>query len=448
VPISPSNAADNLSTALDTTGAHRRVATQTSNNALWQSVAFVGALSLAWITLKPFGDLDSSDALDVSTGRETLTYLAFFALAAFCLLQLSQVDRRRLQCLAVPPFLLLAAWVAMTCLASQDVATSLKRATLCGFVAVVAASLMLLPRGRLHLATLLSLAAGSLLALSYFGVIFTPEFAIHQATDVGEPSLAGSWRGVFAHKNDASAVFSMVAFIGIYVARSRRTLVGCLICALSLLFFLLSNGKSSTILCCVAVVVSLLATSDRGRFAIGLVVLAPLLALNALGVGSVLFPTLASISAILPLDATFTGRTEIWQFALAQIPSHPFFGYGFAAFWNSETARSAAANLDSWTGAAAHAHNGYLDVALAMGFPGVAIGFWAFVIQPMNDLHRAMRSNVNAALVLMLAQIWLFGLYLSCVESFFFDRSNPIWVTFLFAVFGLRYVACYKVATP
>ena len=38
-----------------------------------------------------------------------------------------------------------------------------------------------------------------------------------------------------------------------------------------------------------------------------------------------------------------------------------------------------------------------------------------------------------------------FGIYLSALESFFFDRSNPIWITFLFALFGLRYVACYKI---
>ena len=45
---------------------------------------------------------------------------------------------------------------------------------------------------------------------------------------------------------------------------------------------------------------------------------------------------------------------------------------------------------------------------------------------------------------MMLLRIWLFGLYLSSMESFFLDRSDPLWFTFLLAVFGLHYLARFR----
>jgi O-antigen ligase len=81
-----------------------------------------------------------------------------------------------------------------------------------------------------------------------------------------------------------------------------------------------------------------------------------------------------------------------------------------------------------------------------MGLPGVAFVLWALVAQPMTDIRSAVRAGADPALLLMLTQIWLFGMYLSSLESFLFNRNDPIWITFLFAVFGLRYIASYRIA--
>ena len=413
----------------------------------WRAISFVAFFLFSWLTLDPFYDLSSSETLELSSGREVTTYICFALFAAVCLGQVALTDGLGLRRLAVRSYISLAVWIAATCVTSQDFSTSLKRAAICGFVAVSAACLPLLPRGRFHLATLLATAAAVLVGLSYFGVIFMPQYAIHQASDIVELGLAGDWRGVFPHKNVASAVFSMVAFIGVYAARSGRPVGGWTLCGLSLIFVFASGGKSSTVLCFEAVLVSLLVTRPRANLAACVAaVLTPLVALNALGVGSIIVPELGAIAASLPLDTTFTGRTDIWSFAVQRIPNRPFLGHGFSAFWNSESARDAAADANSWAGQAAHAHNGYLDAALGMGLPGLAIVLWAFVIQPSIDVRRAARAGADPALLMMFAQIWLFGIYLSSFESFLFNAANPIWTTFLFAVFGLRYIACYKVA--
>ncbi|MGO4871680.1 MAG: O-antigen ligase family protein [Roseiarcus sp.] len=415
-----------------------------SDDVPWRTIAFVAALALAWITLQPFPDLGAEDALDLGSGRETATYFAFAACAGACLYLAASTDRSGLRRLANPAFVALAAWVGLSCVTSQDVATSLKRAALCGFVAIVAATLPLLPRGRLHLATLLAVAAGALLALSYFGVIFLPQYAVHQASDLGEPALAGDWRGVLGHKNLASVVFVFVAFMGIYVARAGRAVAGAVITGLSLLFVVFANGKSANLLWAPTLAVSLFAARYGAGWVWRFAAVAPVAALNALGVGSVIFAPIASLVASLPVDPTFTGRVDVWRYALEKLAAHPFLGYGFDAFWNTESVRFGTDDSAAWVAGAAHAHNGLVDVAMSMGVPGVALALWAFVVQPLADVGKAARAGADPALLTLLTQIWLFGLYISSLESFLFDRADPIWFTFLFAVFGLRYVASFR----
>jgi O-antigen ligase len=410
----------------------------------WRAVAFVGALALVWITLQPFADLGAADALDLGSGRDATTYVAFAACAAFCLYLAASTEGPGLRRLVNPAYVALAGWIVVSSLTSQDVATSLKRAALAGFVVIIAATLPLLPRGRAHLAGLLGVVAGALLALSYLGVAFLPHYAIHQASDLGEPQLAGDWRGVFGHKNAASAVFIFVAFMGLYMARVGRVAAGALVAALSLLFVVFANGKTANMLWLPTLAISLFAARHGARPIWRLAAIAPFLALNAIGVGSVIFAPIGSLVASLPIDATFTGRTDIWRYALEKLAAHPVFGYGFDAFWNTQSVRFATDDAMAWVAGAAHAHNGLVDVAMSMGVPGVALAVWALVVQPLADIGRAARSGADPALTTLLTQIWLFGLYVSSLESFLFDRSDPVWFTFLFAVFALRYVARFR----
>lgn len=421
-----------------------RVPTDEADSGPWRDIAFVAASAVAWITVQPFPDLGAADALDLASGRAASTYFAFGSCAAVCLYLMASTDSRALKRLANPAYVCLAVWVGLSIATSQDVATSLKRAAICSFVIIVAATLPVLPRGRLHLANLLACSAGALLALSYFGVIFMPYYAIHQASDVVEPDLAGEWRGVFSHKNDASVIFVFMAFIGIYVARVGHKATGVVIAALSLLFVFFAHGKTANMVWLPTLAISLFVGKRGAGLPWRLVALAPFVVLNALGVGSVMFAPLASLVGSLPVDPTFTGRTDIWRYALDRLAEHPFLGYGFDAFWNTESVRFGTDGSIAWVGGAAHAHNCFVNIAMSMGIPGVALALWAFVVQPLVDIGRAVRFGADKALLTLLTQIWLFGIYISSLESFLFDRSNPVWFTFLFAVFGLRYLSSFR----
>jgi O-antigen ligase len=271
-----------------------------------------------------------------------------------------------------------------------------------------------------------------------------PEYSIHQATDLGEPQLAGDWRGLFGHKNMASAVFSFLAFIGLFV-RKERAAEGWIIFVLSVVFIIASGGKSSTAIFLATIVISYVAARISNFALWALLVGAPLVGLNLLGIGSVLWPSLASITSALPLDSSFTGRADVWAYALPRTTETPIFGHGFLAFWNTAAMLYGAEQNTEWASTASHAHNAYLDAVLSMGFPGLLLFLAAFVVQPALDIRRALARGEEPELTLMFQQTWMFTLYLSAFESFFFNRAHPNWVTFLFAVFSLHYLARFKI---
>ena len=87
-----------------------------------------------------------------------------------------------------------------------------------------------------------------------------------------------------------------------------------------------------------------LTSADRGRCAPfwlrAVMLLTPLLLLNLLSVGTVMNEGLAEIAKMLPLDPSFTGRTDIWTFALQSLQLRLATGYGFAAFWGTDSIRN------------------------------------------------------------------------------------------------------------
>jgi O-antigen ligase len=411
---------------------------------LVRGAVFIGALLLAWISLRPFVDLGNQQLKDTTTGNETLTYVVFAGVAALAFILAMRDDARGLLTLLTPANLLLAGWIAATVVLSLDPGTSIKRFALTACVIAVAASLMLLPKTQNELMRWFSIAALILLAVCYLGILLAPHLSIHLATDTQEPQLAGNWRGAFGHKNVAASVMAMLVFLGIYIVRSGGWLSGAVIIALSSLFLVYAAGKSSLALTFLVLVLTSLTTVVRGYWLRVVMLLTPLALLSLLGVGTVMSESLAAIARMLPLDSSFTGRTEIWTFALESIQLRLLTGFGFEAFWGTDAIRNVPQGME-WAEYASHSHNSYLDTALSMGLPGLVLLIAVLVIIPLRNFQAADRGGNNGPLAMALLRIWLFGIYLSSLESFFLDRADPTWFTFLLAVFGLHYLARFRV---
>jgi O-antigen ligase len=410
-----------------------------------RAAAFIGALLLAWISMRPFIDLSDMLLTEVTMGNEAWTYAAFAGFAVMTVALAMRNGVRGFATLLSPGYLAIGGWIAVMVVMSIEPGTSARRLVLALCVAAVAASLMLLPKTQIELRQWLAAAILALLAVCYLGVLLVPNLSIHMATDAQEPLLAGAWRGVFGHKNMAAGMMAMLLFLGIYVIRAGSSLAGGIAVGLTLLFLINTEGKSAMALCLAVLVLTSLATVIRSFWLRALVLLMPLVLLNMIGIGSVVSENLAAISKLLPLDTSFTGRTDIWTFGLQVAQLKPWTGYGFSAFWGSSAVRNLPQGME-WAATAAHSHNGYLDITLATGLPGLALLIAAFVIGPLRDFHAADEGGNNGPLAQALLQVWLFGLYLSSMESFFFDRADPMWFTMMMAMFGLHYLARFRLA--
>jgi len=408
-----------------------------------RGTVFIGTLLLVWISLRPFEDLATLQVGDVTTGNEFPTYAAFGGLAVLTLVLAMRENTQGLATLLSPALVLFAGWLCFTVLLSFDPSTSIRRFALTAFVVAVAASLPLLAKSQQELMRWFGIAALVLLAVCYLGILLAPKLSIHLATDLQEPGLAGNWRGSFGHKNVASGIMAMLLFVGIYVIRAGGVLSGLAIVGLVSLFMQYSAGKSSLTLCISVLLLTSLTSVMRSFWGRAVMLLTPLALLNMFSVGAVMSEGLAEIAKLLPLDSSFTGRSDIWGFALQSLQGRLATGYGFASFWGS----SAMQNLPEgkeWAAFAAHSHNGYLDTTLGMGLPGLVLLIVAVVVKPLRDFQAADEGGNNGPLAMMFLRIWLFGLYLSSMESFFLDRADPLWFTFLLAVFGLHYLGRFR----
>jgi len=412
---------------------------------LLRAATFVGTLLLVWISLRPFQSLAELDLTDASSGNDTMTYAVFGVLAVVVSLLTITENRKGLATLLSPGFLIFGGWILLSVVLSTDHATSVKRFALTAAAAAVASMLFFLPRSQSEMVRWFSIAVLGLLATCYLGLVFAPNLSIHLATDLQEPLLAGDWRGVYGHKNVAAAVMVMMLFLGIYIASSGLHLAGFATIAMTVIFLFNAGGKSAAALCVLVLVLSSSTLIVRSFWLRVVVLLSPLLILNLLSVGTVISDHLAAIARMLPFDTSFTGRTEIWEFALQSLKPRLMLGYGFAAFWGTGATRSTEPGME-WTATVAHSHNGYLDTALAMGLPGLVLLIAVLVIAPLRNFQLADRGGNNGPLTMALLRIWLFGIYLAGFESFYLDRADPIWFTFLTAVLGMHYLARFRTA--
>src|SRR5580704_2748765 len=375
-----------------------------------RAATFVGALLAAWISLRPFVDLAELDLAE--TGNDTITYAVFGGLAVLAGLLTISENRKGLATLLSPGFLILSGWIVISVVLSTDPAVSIKRFTLTAAAAAVASMLFFLPRSQSEMARWFAVAVLGLLATCYLGIAFVPNLSIHLATDLQEPLLAGDWRGVFGHKNVAAAVMVMMLFLGIYIMRSGLPVAGFACVVLSVIFIFNAGGKSAFALGVITFVLSFTVTIVKSYWLRAIMLISPLLVLNLLSVGTVMSDRLAAIADALPFDTSFTGRREIWIYALQSLRPRLWLGYGFSAFWGTGASRTTEAGME-WTATVAHSHNGYLDTALTTGVPGLVLLVVVLVIAPLRNFHLADRGGNNGPLTMALLRIWLFGIYLA-----------------------------------
>ena len=409
---------------------------------LIRSVLIAAVFLSLWFSFHPFPALDEPiEVTEAGNFANQLGYSTLFVLlAAWNLCHQPQ----RLLLLVRPVLIVTLFWFALTVATSWDPALSARRFAFALMIIGIAAMVLLLPKTPRHFADVMAVVVLIVLAACYLGVALVPQLTIHQASDALEPELAGDWRGVFGHKNEASAVMVLFVFIGIFVARVRSLGLGAIIVALALPFLYFTHSKTAMAALPLTLIVSaIMARAAKPANGVA-VALSLVVVLNLLSIGSIyIAPIRAVVDAIMP-DATFTGRTEIWKFAIDHVAQRPITGYGFATFWGTDQVVYGMSGA-TWANTAAHAHNGYLDLALTIGIPGaVLVTLWLTVL-PLVDHYRAPVEPASAALKMLFLRICVYAAYESCFETLF-TQVGGLWLMLIAAAFGLRFLAVSRVS--
>ncbi len=246
---------------------------------------------------------------------------------------------------------------------------------------------------------LMAITIAVLLVMSLVVAITMPEIGIHSGTDV---SLRNSWRGVTFQKNGLGQLASVGVILFTFLWASGRIRTLWAISGLLLSLFMVLKSRSSTslmlaLISCMGVVMIL-----RPQLAIGWlgrrITMTFLIVALPLGIYlAVATPYIGFIGGYFGKDATFSGRTLIWQAILDEVATRPLQGSGLSSFWNGANAGEARVQFKSqWK--VSNGHNGYIDILNELGLVGLFMFLGFIVIHSLGLAKLARISREHYAL--------------------------------------------------
>jgi exopolysaccharide production protein ExoQ len=244
----------------------------------------------------------------------------------------------------------------------------------------------------------------------------------------------GGFAGAFENKNSLGRIMALSTIVFALLASIRRPRGPAVVFA-GLSFVLVLLAGSSTGLLVTLTVLSLtpllrLLSRDM-RLAVGLGGIAILV----LGVGLLLVASnLGAATAAVGRDPTLTGRTDLWQYVIVMILQRPWLGYGYETFWLWELPwRFSVDEGAGWT--APNAHNGFLEVALALGVVGLVL----FVIGLVRGLVRAVKylQGEPGRIGSWPAMYLCYALLYNLTEIGALARNTLIWVLYVSALLAV-----------
>lgn len=125
---------------------------------------------------------------------------------------------------------------------------------------------------------------------------------------------------------------------------------------------------------------------------------------------------------------TLTNRTFIWDFARFEIARKPLLGWGYQSFWLAGPDSPSVVDAPGWIKTMPHAHNGYLDTMVDMGYVGLAL-LVIFIFLTLQAIGRVVdREPIRAWLLLTLA---LYVILTNFLETGWMRGMDMSWLIFL-----------------
>lgn len=268
----------------------------------------------------------------------------------------------------------------------------------------------------------------SIILVNYLVIHIQPTRGIHQPYEFQASQHAGSWRGLFAHKNNFGRVvalansFLVIAFLFSVGGAWKRWLF---VPIMFIAAVMISHTNSSqavmlafTVPATIVVLLAMRHLTPSGR-AMTLFVSLPFVVMSVYS-AQLLFEY---VLRLLDRDVTLTGRTEIWEGVILSMREYVLLGGGYGAGWQIVGPRlTALTSID-----VGHAHNGFLDLAVDVGFIGLALTLMFLIwlgLLAFKCLMNGQRTEIAIVALALVAYI-LAG---NWVGSFLLKHNSIFWV--------------------
>ena len=296
---------------------------------------------------------------------------------------------------------------------------------------------------------LLGWAFGLAALLSLIVCVAVPSYGVVGAgLIVGQEELvhSGAWRGIYNHKTFLGSIMSLgsliLLFCGLDKLQYRHPWVILFAFIISTFVLLRSTTIGALLIFLISIFLILFFQLERKKFDLFIT-----LFLGFILIGSLVVTVIASnadtIFNSFGKDATISGRTLIWPLLINKIQERPWLGYGYDTFWKGGWEGEVA---DIWRALIAgfeppHAHNGFLEICLDIGFLGLAIFVIWFVFSCLRSLAWLHKNQTieGIAPIILLIHILL----LSLTESYFM-RGNIYWLIYVTMTLSIYRKTQYK----
>jgi O-antigen ligase len=236
--------------------------------------------------------------------------------------------------------------------------------------------------------------------------------------------------GYFSSKNplgECAALTFLLSLHEMLYTGLRRSL-GVIVFVIASLLVYLSQSKTALGLALLAPLLAGLTLIARKKTHISLAVILLSIPVCYAVLSSVSNFSMNRISYMLYGDSSFTGRSIIWDFAQYEISRRPLFGWGYQSFWLVGPDAPSMVEAPGWVKMMPNAHNGYYDTMLEIGYFGCAL-LVTFIIASLHAAGRvADRDPARGWVVLSLA---LYVIVYNYLESLWMRGFEVLWLVFL-----------------
>ena len=207
---------------------------------------------------------------------------------------------------------------------------------------------------------------------SIFTALFVPSIGVCRK----------GWCGGFGHPIDLGSIMALgIAFWLLHAFSKPKYYLRSLICITICFIVMQSTNSAGSLVVFMTLIILLFFTTLLKRLNFTQAFCFFILLLFLFGVGSIwLLENFDKFLFFFNKDITISGRIPLWTLLLqTSIPERLWFGYGYNAFWQrwlgnyspaSDVVNAIIGNGRDWV---AHAHNGFLDIALNIGLIGLLI---------------------------------------------------------------------------